>query len=137
MRIIILIFARISYVLRSCSNRQEAYFYFKSTRLYLGSLWPPLFTIWTSLHKIVFSLHFSAITLLPSLTKLVEVPLLPTEMRSSIEDHLRVFYLFQPISCEQGLPYMPRVLLYLSVKFFPIESSFPEYERSSATRIQP
>ena len=49
----------------------------------------PVFTIWTSSHKIVFSGHFSALNLLPSLTKLVEIPLLPTEMLSSIEGRLK------------------------------------------------
>ena len=47
----------------------------------------PVFTIWTSSHKIVFFGHFSALNLLPSLTKLVEIPLLPTEMLSSVEGH--------------------------------------------------
>ena len=45
------------------------------------------FTIWSSRHKILFPGNCSALTLFPSLTKLVEFLLLPTEMRSSVEGH--------------------------------------------------
>ena len=37
----------------------------------------PLFTIWTSRHKIVFSGHFPALTLLSPLSILVEISLSP------------------------------------------------------------
>ena len=47
----------------------------------------PSFTIWTSRHKILFPGHCSALTLFPSLTKLVEILLLPMEMLSSVEGH--------------------------------------------------
>ena len=74
---------------------------------------------------VVTRLYFPGIflhLLLPS-DKLVEIPLLPMEILSSFKGHRPAF------SCGQGLSYMQRVLLYLSVKFFPIESSFPDYER--------